>query len=140
MPWLLAVHIIALICWCGALLYLPALTAVTARHELAGEATARESWSRSLFTLAATPAALLTIASGTALFLLEQLVAGWLMVKLTLVTALVICHALNGWLILSLEKAPPEHLSLLCALLAATSAVLMLAIIWLVLAKPLWDG
>ena len=135
MPWLLALHITALVCWCGALLYLPALTAVTLRSG-AGDGEVPASFSRAAYTLLVTPAALLAIASGTALFLVSQTVAGWLVVKLTLVAGLVLCHVVNGWMILHFEKAPRSYQTLICVLLGAASAALMVPIIWLVLAKP----
>lgn len=132
MTWLLLLHIAALLCWCGSLLYLPAL--ITS-HEQAF-ANGNFPVTRNVYTHLATPAALLAIVSGTALFLVEQLVAAWLVVKLTLVMGLVICHALTGWLILYVEKAPRKRGLLLCLLLGSTAAALMVAIIWLVLAKP----
>src|SRR5690625_801370 len=91
---------------------------------------------RFVFTHIATPAALLAIIFGTLLFVVDLIVSSWLMVKLTLVTALVLAHASSGILVLRLEKNMAEPLRLWCWILAATCGVLMLAIVWVVLAKP----
>ena len=138
MLWVLVLHIIALLVWSGALLYLPALVAAT----LAGRAGPLErpdehpSLARFVHTHIATPAALLAILSGTAVFLLEGTVEVWLMAKLTLVSGVVVCHALSGLLILRAERAAGGRTGLWAWLLASVLCVLMTAIIWLVLAKP----
>lgn len=135
MPWLLTLHIAALVCWCAGLLYMPALIAVTGRREAAGP-DRHAAITRMVFTLVVTPAALLAIISGTAVFLANQLVAAWLVAKLTLVTGLVVCHVLLGWLIVHIERGSEKLGPLWCALLGGTSAALMVGIIYLVLAKP----
>jgi putative membrane protein len=131
---LLAVHIMALICWAGSLLYLPAVIAVTTPREAHVKHDA--PLSRKLYTLVITPAAFIAIMSGTALFLVKQLVAGWLVAKLALVSGLVLCHLLNGWMIARVEQDPERRVSLYCTLLGVVSAVFITGIIWLVLAKP----
>jgi uncharacterized membrane protein len=131
MPWLLVLHIAALLVWCGALLYLPALIA-------AGEpfAPAAEALPRAFFTRLATPAALLTIASGTLLFLGRGVHGVWLMLKLSAVTLMVGCHVLLGVLILRLEDDPRRQVAGLCAALGLLAALAIGAVLWLVLARP----
>jgi uncharacterized membrane protein len=128
-------HFATLICWCGSLLYLPALIASSARQN---GALAGASLNRSIFTLIATPAALLAIGSGSALFLQEQRFGNWLVAKLTLVALLVCGHALCGVLLLRAERYPHDAaLTLPGSLLGAVLTLLVAAILWLVLAKPL---
>jgi len=127
MPGLLVLHIVSVVCWCAAQLYLPALIAARSPHSLP----------RFVFTRISTPAALLTIVSGTAIFILSRTLEVWLMVKLGLVAALVITHALSGWLLLRAEVKPGPGIVLASGVLGSVLAVLMTGIIWVVLAKPL---
>lgn len=140
MPWLLLLHIIALICWCGSLLYLPALIGESVKQPFSKAVTGyaqRQSLPRFVFTGIATPAALLAIAAGTAVFLLNGIVELWLLAKLTMVAMLVVGHVLVGVLVNQLEQEKRQHISKWCLVLASILAVLMVSIIWLVLNKPL---
>ena len=104
MPWLKLLHIAALVIWCGALLYLPALLlhALQLRKD-AGFAQGTPPMPRFFYNSIATPAALVAIASGTLLFLLHGLLGGWLILKLGAVVLMVAAHGCFGWLILRLE-------------------------------------
>jgi protoporphyrinogen IX oxidase len=140
MPWLLLLHIAGLVGWCALLMYLPVLipSATGAARD------AESTWGlfptpRFVFALLATPAALLAIVSGTGLFLLNQVHTPWLVLKLTAVSGMVVCHTLFGVLILRQHDEPTRDLALPCALLGAASAACIAAALWLVLAKPDWN-
>lgn len=140
MPWLLLLHIVALICWCGSLLYLPALIDESAKQPLVNAVTGyahKQSLPRFVFTLIATPAALLAITAGTAVFLVNGIVELWLLAKLTIVAVLVVGHVLVGVLVNQLERDKRQHLRRWCLILASVLSVLMVSIIWVVLNKPL---
>jgi protoporphyrinogen IX oxidase len=138
MLWFLALHIVALLFWAGSLLYLPALIAGMASRDNAIDEPPNPfgSISRFVFTRLATPAALLTIFAGTLIFLIDRAVNLWLIAKMTLVTGLVIVHCLVGLLILRAESRNDKPLRVWCWLLGVVACLLMIAIIWLVLAKP----
>nr|WP_163500780.1 CopD family protein [Halomonas socia] len=137
MPWIKFVHIAALVCWCGALLYLPALLMASVRQRADGGFDHdAPPMPRYLFNTAATPAALLAIASGTLLFLVHGLTGGWLVLKLAAVVGMVLCHTLCGWLILRVEQQHRRGVWTLSALIATLASLLMLAVIALVLSKP----
>ncbi|WP_305907433.1 CopD family protein [Methylomarinum sp. Ch1-1] len=136
MLWLLLLHISAVICWCGSLLYLPALIAETSSQATIDEPQRHLASTLNVFTLFATPAALTAIVSGTALFLTGGITDLWLILKLTLVAALVLCHALSGWIVLSTEKDPDKNVVLPCVLVGIVVAMLIPAILWVVLTKP----
>lgn len=138
MLWLLVLHVIALLLWSAALLYLPALVASTAAGRTGFAAVPGEhtSVARFVCTHVATPAALVAILSGTLVFLLNAIVEVWLLAKLTLVTGVVVCHVLVGFLILRAENEGARPVQPWCWLLAFVLCVLMTAIVWLVLAKP----
>lgn len=141
MLWFLILHIVALLLWAAALLYMPLLLAAgqAGIHDLPGQRHGHESLLRFLFTRFATPVALLTIASGSAVFMLAELRELWMLVKLALVVGLVSCHALLGWLIIRHEAGLVAHTERWARLLLVTSLVLMLMIVWLVLSKPVLE-
>lgn len=138
----LVLHIIALLFWAASLLYLPTL--ISGSHDgqlhLTNPGAKSESLARFLFTRISTPAALVAIIAGTVVFALEHIVAFWLIAKLALVSTLVVCHALTGTLILRTESQRVKHPRRWGALLIAVEVVLMAGILWLVLAKPIWEG
>lgn len=139
MPLLKLLHFAALIGWCGALLYLPALVAA-AGDENSQYRVDRAWMARQLFIAFATPAALIAIGTGTALFLRDGIVAPWLVLKLVAVAGMAICHTSCGALImrterhLELDQPPPGiWLSVFTGIVSAT---FIGATLWLVLAKP----
>lgn len=136
MPLLKLLHFMALIGWCGALLYLPAMIAAGTRSSDELFYRDHAHLTRTVFNLIATPAALLAIGSGTALFLRESIFDPWLIVKLTTVAGMVLCHALCGVQILRIERAAETALRRDCLLIALLLSALIGATLWLVLAKP----
>lgn len=141
MLWFLIIHIITMLFWCAALLYLPALIITSHNNAtLLFPPKTRGSMARFLFTNISSPIAVIAITSGTLVFLLDQSNDLWLLIKLMLVTALTILHALIGLLLLRIEEHPEKPVRLLCWLLETAFIVLMIAIIWIVLAKPGLEG
>ena len=133
MLWLLLLHIAAVICWCGSLLYLNALiTGIFSDRE----EQSHQALTLKVFSRLATPVALVAIASGTGLFLTGGIIDRWLILKLTLVVILVLCHALNGWILIRTEQALDKNLALPCAAIGITAAIMIPAIVWIVLTKP----
>lgn len=130
-------HVVGLALWSGALLYLPALIGAGAsREEHTAMGRGPAALNRLVFIAFATPAALFTIVTGSALFLLDRNLGLWLILKLTAVTGMVICHVLCGVLILRHERNPQQPSTWICVLLGSVSAALVGAVLWLVLAKP----
>ncbi|MHA6493453.1 CopD family protein [Pseudomonas borbori] len=136
MPLLKLLHFTALICWCGTLLYLPALIAAGTRSSETLFYRDHAHLTRMVFTLIATPSALVAIGSGTALFMRDLIFDPWLIVKLTAVAGMVMCHALCGVLVLRIERYPERSLTRQCVLISVLTVALITATLWLVLAKP----
>ena len=143
MLWFLAMHIATLLFWCAALLYLPVVLLQNQRSRSAQASLKLQSTQsfdvpmpRFLYTHITTPAALAAIITGTAVFLLDRNASVWLIIKLSLVTALVICHALTGVLVLRAENRPKARLQGWCWLSLGVQCLLMTAIVAVVLAKP----
>lgn len=83
-----------------------------------------------------TPAAVVTVASGTALIFLREILTGWMFVKLIGVAALVALHAWVGHRIVAVAETEGRHEppgAVWPTLLLCAAVVLVLA---LVLAKP----
>lgn len=152
MLWLLVLHIAALLVWCAALIYLPVLVLSSPSQASSSEpASYLPSIERSIFTHCATPFALLAIIAGTLLFITNGTTEPWLIVKLSAVVGLVICHALLGLLILragNSGRAPapdddvpemPGAIRIGCYLLLAAVCCLIVMVLWLVLSKPTLD-
>jgi protoporphyrinogen IX oxidase len=138
MLWLLMLHIMALLVWSAGLLYLPLLLAAsgTRQAELIVVPKRHDSVARFVFTHIATPAALLAILAGTAVFLADRTVEFWLILKLTAVTLLVACHVAAGLLVRHAEDEANEPLVRTYWMLAGVLCLLMVVIVWIVLAKP----
>ena len=140
MIWFLLIHIAALLFWSASILYIPAVIAL--HHGEKDKALTapgeRGSIARFIFTNIASPAALLAITAGTIVFLIDYTVEPWLIVKLTLVSALVVVHTLMGLFLLKVDNNPNQPVFLQCCLFALALVILMAIIITTVLAKPEW--
>jgi protoporphyrinogen IX oxidase len=137
----LTLHIMAIALWAAILLYLPTLVVggLPVRVNEYPASQAGDSLARFLFTRVATPIALVAIISGTMVFLILRITAAWLIIKLTLVTLLAVCHALTGLLIMRTEADKVRRPRAWWWALASAESLLMLGIVWLVLAKPTWE-
>ena len=137
MPWLLSLHILALVLWAAAFLYLPALLRQQCQQaSLQGHVPMHPSIGRAFYTLAATPVALLAIIFGTLTFSVHQTVGVWLILKLSLVVVLAALHAGMGLLVLRAERGETRHLHALSWSFQLVGVLVMLLILYLVLAKP----
>jgi protoporphyrinogen IX oxidase len=134
-----ALHIAALSIWCAGLIALPVILHRQGRGPgaatQAGFAAFRLLSHRSYIAVV-TPAAVIAIAAGTALILLAEVRAPWLIAKLAAVAGMVLLHAWMGHLIAQSGKGagryrmPPPLIAL------AAGVPLMGLVLWLVLAKP----
>ncbi|MDR5651454.1 CopD family protein [Ruixingdingia sedimenti] len=131
-----ALHIAGLVCWCAALIGLPLLL-----HRHGGRRTQRGFAEYRLVThigyiAFATPAALVTIAAGTALVLLAGVFEPWLLVKLAAVAGMVLVHVWLGHMIQRSgeERRSDWHGGPLAGL--ALAVPLMALVLGLVLVKP----
>jgi len=136
LPWLKLLHITAVIVWCGALLYLPAAVATAASDGANGQQRIGYQVVRFVYTGVATPAALVAIASGTAIIALQGPWAAWLIAKLTVVGLLALGHGAFGMLILRAERGQHRGVRGACWVIGVTSLAWLATIAWLVLFKP----
>jgi len=130
-------HIAALSVWCAGLVGLPLLLA---RHDPADD-QAHFSRMRIIthhaYVRIVTPAAVIAIAMGTALVFLRGVFVPWMFVKLVLVGLLVLIHAWIGHVTLKVGEQQGSYSPPPAAPLVAVSVLAMLAVLILVLGKPL---
>lgn len=124
-----------MLCWCASLLYLPVFVSGTTTQSNNIEVDGKKI-SRAIFNLILTPIALITIVSGTLVFITMKTTDLWLILKLTLVAGLVICHVFNGWLVIKMDTLSARMLNFFCLFSNIVAITLIIAIIWIVLAKP----
>ena len=112
MLWVLLLHIIALLLWSGALLYLPALVAAThaGRVDLVDHPDDYASMARFVHTHVATPAGLLAIISGTAF---GTLMRAGMFHATAFVCALALFGPLDGWAKTSTAADMVQHMLLM---------------------------
>ncbi len=137
MLWLLVIHISAMLFWCAALLYLPTVIAASASvqlHDLGSHTEGEDAVARYVYTRFASPAAVVAVGAGTLIFLPDYPVDVWLVVKLTLVALLVVCHVFVGALVIRAEEN--KSVQPWCWIMILVMGSLMLSIILLVLSKP----
>lgn len=138
MPWIKFVHLSALLAWCACLLALPSLLALFPLTEGRVNRHRLRAATRFVYIALASPAAVLAVASGTALIHLMQTYAPWFFAKLTLVAAMVLFHAGCGKLVLVLRERPGFWSPGVLLGLAVLPLGLVLGVLWLVLAQPDW--
>lgn len=137
LAWVKGVHITALALWCAGLFYLPGLFVSHGRPQGAHAFHRLRVLTRYCYVVIVSPAAVLAILSGSALIGLGRGEGGWLPVKLTAVTGMVLFHVLCGYLLALLREQPERYPPRMLWVLLAVPAVLVPLVLWLVLAKPL---
>jgi len=137
MLWVKSFHIIFMVTWFAGLFYLPRLFVY---HCLAEDAIGIERFKvmeRKLYFGIMTPSAVLTIAFGLWLWLGFGIAGGWLHVKLALVLALIALHVYLGKLRRDFAQDRNHHGHAFYRWLNEIPALpLLIAIVWLVVAKP----
>lgn len=150
MLWVLSLHIMTMVVWTAATLYVAIVLHTDAGKPISkegalsvgeqanfiGRAPGIDSIARFVYTHVATPAALISIAAGSVVFLLNESRDFWLIAKLTLVTLLCVAQACMGLLIIKAERGEHKNIRLWCKFLLILFCVLMTVIVWIVLAKP----
>lgn len=135
-PFFKGVHVAMLAIWCGALAAMPLLLT---RHDTA---LTQEDYSRVrrathlTYTLAATPSAVITVIAGTWLIFLRETLVPWFYAKLFFVVLLVLAHAWIGHILVTVAEQKGRHRPPPAALPLVALLVPVLAILFLVLAKP----
>ena len=136
--WIKALHVLAVISWMAALLYLPRLMVYHADTEPGSKQSATfKVMERRLLRLIATPAMLLAWATGLWLAYEAGLFrAGWLSGKLALVLALSAVHGINAKWVKDFALDRSRRTARFYRIVNEIPTVLMIGIVVLVIVKP----
>ena len=139
-PWFKALHIIFVIAWMAALLYLPRLFVNHVGLAKGSEASEMlKGMERRLMRAIMRPAALMTILFGVALLSVPGVVdwsMGWIYVKLASVLILVVMHGLMEMWLAKFARDANSHSSRFFRVINEVPALLMIVIVVMVVAKP----
>lgn len=134
--WVKALHIAALSLWCAGLVALPLILAKHRVDEDQSEYAELRRISHYGYIRVVTPAAVVAIAAGTALIFLRGVFVPWMFAKLVAVGLLVVFHALIGHTVILMSERRGNYVPPSPTPLLAASAITMIAVLVLVLAKP----
>lgn len=132
------VHIAAVLLWCAGLLALPVMLAQHRENDSQDRYTRIRKFTHYAYTRLVTPAAVIAVAAGTALIFMRETFVPWFFAKLVVVGLLVAAHALIGNIVVQMgeesgDTLAPRPWAPVGVVLAASVAILIL-----VLAKPVF--
>ena len=139
MLWLKAFHLIAVICWFAAIFYLPRLFVY---HAMAEDQTSRDRFKimeRKLYRGIMNPSMIATLVLGIWMLALNwdyYKTQGWLHAKITLVVLLIAYFTICGRMLKRSASGGPLPSSRALRWFNEIPVLALLAIIYLVLAKP----
>lgn len=134
------VHITALLLWCAGLLALPLMLARhDQRHGQAEYARIRR-YTHYSYVGVVTPAAIVAITAGTVLIFLRGVFVPWMFAKLAMVGILILLHAWIGHVTIGMGEDTTDTEPPSAVWLVTPAGVVMVVVLFLVLAKPAWDG
>lgn len=139
MRWILALHIISVVCWFAGLFYLPRLYVyhTQAEDKISIERFKIMEWR--LYYAITTPAAVATIISGMWLLgfnLAAYHSAGWMHIKLLLVLILIIYHIFCGIMLNAFKHDNNIHSEKFYRIFNEVPTLLLIAIVILVVVQP----
>ncbi|HEY7458865.1 MAG TPA: protoporphyrinogen oxidase HemJ [Xanthobacteraceae bacterium] len=136
--WIKALHVVVVISWMAALLYLPRLLVYHCEAEArSGQSETFKLMERRLLRFIATPAMLVAWASGLWLAHTAGVFsAGWLQVKLLGVAALTVVHGLNAKWVKDFALDQNRRSARFYRIANEVPTILMILIVVLVIVKP----
>ena len=134
------VHIATIAVWSGGLIVLPYLLLQRQSVAVGPELDRLHRVTRFVYVAMTSPAAFVAIGSGTALIFLQGTFTEWFTLKLLLVGAMVMLHVVTGSLTARVFAPDGRVWSWSCVAQTASYLLLVVAILWVVLAKPTIDS
>jgi len=134
--WIKALHIIAVICWFAALLYLPRLFVY---HAMAEDKIGKERFKvmeRKLYRGIMTPSMVVTVLAGLYLAYELNFSGTWLHIKMALVALLIAYHFYCGKLLQDFKNDRNTHGHVFYRWFNEFPAVLLIIIVILAVVKP----
>ncbi|RZU01259.1 CopD family protein [Rivibacter subsaxonicus] len=134
------VHLATIAVWSGGLLALPFLFWQRRALEAGPDLDRLHRIVRLVYVELTSPAAFVAIGSGTALIFVQATFEEWFSIKMVLVGIMVMLHVVAGLVVHQLFSPAGRFSRLSFVALSGTYAVLIVAIVWVVLAKPQIDS
>ena len=134
------VHLATIAIWSGGLIGLPFLFWQRRTVGAGSDLDRLHRMTRFVYVEITSPAAVVAIASGTALIFLQATFQEWFSTKLVLVGAMAMLHVVAGLVLGRLFLPDGCFGRASCAALSGAYIVLVTAIIWIVLANPHFDS
>lgn len=134
------VHLATIALWSGGLIVLPYLFWQRRLLATGPELDRLHRITRFVYVGLTSPAAFVAIGSGTALIFLQGTYREWFTIKMVLVGAMVMLHVLAGLIAVHLFAPDGRFGGRSFIALTSSYLVLIVAIIWVVLAKPVIDS
>jgi uncharacterized membrane protein len=134
------VHIATIALWAGGLLVLPYLFWQRRLLGAGPELDRLHRVTRFVYVVMTSPAAFVAIGTGTALIFLQSTFREWFTLKMVLVGAMVMLHVVAGLVAVRVFEPDGRFGARSCVALTCTYLVLIVAILWVVLAKPPIDS
>jgi uncharacterized membrane protein len=129
------IHITAIAIWSAGLICLPLL--YRQRRALEGNPLHRlHNFTRFFYVAVISPAAFVSIASGTALIFVQQTFTPWFSVKLAFVGAMVLIHVMSGLQILRLFEPGKTYPMIRLVIIFTLTLAIVSTILAVVLGKP----
>ncbi len=135
-PHVKALHLAFLLIWVAGVLALPRMLARHDRADVQAEFTQIRRATHYGYVWIITPAAVIAIASGTALVFLRDVFTVWIFAKFVLVSGLVAMHAWVGHTIIAVAETEGHHEPPEPVVPTVLTTALVIGILCLVLAKP----
>jgi protoporphyrinogen IX oxidase len=134
------VHLAAIAIWSGGLLALPFLFWQRRALQAGPDLDQLHRVARLVYVELTSPAAFIAIASGTVLIFLQATFEEWFTIKMVLVGLMAMLHVVAGLVMHQLFSPNGRFNRLSFVTLSCTYSVVIVAIIWVVLAKPQIDS
>lgn len=135
-----AVHIATIAIWAGGLIVLPFLFWQRRLVEPGPELDRLHRLTRFVYVAMTSPAAFVAIGTGTALIFLQATFSEWFTLKMVLVGMMVMLHVVAGLAAMKVFAPTGRFRASSFVALTASYLVLIVAILWVVLAKPAIDS
>lgn len=133
------VHITMIAVWAAGLISLPGLYVQRAHVEDRNALYRLQMMVRYAYVTIISPSAFIAVATGTALIFGQQTYAPWFSLKLLFVGMLVVLHVMTGLIIIRLFREGETYPVWRFVMATAITAVVAAVIVFLALAKPLFE-
>ena len=134
------VHIATIAVWAGGLVVLPYLFWQRRLYAVGPELDRLHRVTRFIYVALTSPAAFVAIGTGTALIFLQSTFREWFTLKMVLVGAMAMLHVVAGLTAVRVFAPSGRFGKWSFVVLTVLYLVLIVAILWVVLAKPVIDS